>query len=47
MCKIVSQALALVNVLDDDLPAIQPHKSRLVLRRPVYVGMSNFVLSAR
>ena len=37
---IASPAFARANVFDDGLAAIQVHKSRLVLNRPVYVGMS-------
>ncbi|MEW8491110.1 MAG: DNA polymerase, partial [Candidatus Thiodiazotropha endolucinida] len=37
---IASPAFARANIFDDDLAAIQVHKSRLVLNRPVYVGMS-------
>ena len=37
---IASPAFARANVFDDDLAAIQVHKSRLMLNRPVYVGMS-------
>ena len=36
---IASRALAQANIFDNDLAAIQVHKSRLVLNRPVYVGM--------
>lgn len=42
---IASPAFARANVFDDDLVAIQMHKSRLVLNRPVYVGMSILDLS--
>ena len=38
-------AFARANIFDDDLAAIQVHKSRLVLNRPVYVGMSVLDLS--
>ena len=37
---IASPAFARANIFDDDLAAIQVHKSRLELNRPVYVGMS-------
>ena len=37
---IASPAFARANIFDDDLAAIQVHKSNLVLSRPVYVGMS-------
>ena len=36
---IASPAFARANIFDDDLAAIQVHKSRLVLNRPVFVGM--------
>ena len=42
---IASPAFARANIFDDDLAAIQMHKSRLVLNRPVYVGMSILDLS--
>ena len=42
---IASPAFARANVFDDGLAAIQVHKSRLVLNRPVYVGMSILDLS--
>ena len=42
---IASPAFAQANIFDDDLAAIQVHKSRLVLNRPVYVGMSVLDLS--
>ena len=42
---IASPAFARANIFDDDLVAIQVHKSRLVLNRPVYVGMSILDLS--
>ncbi|MEW8615643.1 MAG: DNA polymerase, partial [Candidatus Thiodiazotropha sp.] len=42
---IASPAFARANIFDDDLAAIQVHKSRLVLNRPVYVGMSILDLS--
>ena len=35
-----SPAFARANIFDDDLAAIQIHKSNLILNRPVYVGMS-------
>ena len=41
---IVYPAFARANIFDDDLAAIQVHKSRLVLNRPVYVGMSVYDL---
>ena len=37
---IASPVFARANIFDDDLAAIQVHKSRLMLNRPVYVGMS-------
>ena len=37
---IASPAFARANIFDDDLTAIQVRKSRLVLNRPVFVGMS-------
>ena len=37
---IASPGFARANIFDDDLAAIQMHKSRLTLNRPVYVGMS-------
>ena len=42
---IASPAFARANIFDDDLAAIQVHKSRLVLNRPVFVGMSILDLS--
>ena len=36
---IASPAFARANILDDHFAAIQVHKSRLVLNRPVYVGL--------
>ena len=42
---IASPSLARANIFDDDLAAIEVHKSRLVLNRPVYVGMSILDLS--
>ena len=42
---IASPAFARVNIFDDDLAAIQVHKSNLVLNRPVYVGISILDLS--
>ena len=42
---IASPAFARANIFDDDLVAIQFHKSRLVLNRPVFVGMSILDLS--
>ena len=41
----VKLAFARVNSFDDDLAAIQMHKSRLVLNRPVFVGMTFLDLS--
>ena len=38
--KLASPAFPRANTLDNDLAAIQVHKSRLFLNRPVYVGMS-------
>ena len=43
---IASPAFARANIFDDNLAAIQVHKNRLTLNRPVYVGgMSILVLS--
>ena len=42
---IASPAIARANIFDNDLAAIQVHKSRIVLNRPVYVGMSILDLS--
>ena len=42
---IASPAFARANIFDDDLAAIQDHKSNVVLNRPVYVGMSILDLS--
>ena len=42
---ISSPSFARANIFDDDLAAIEVHKSRLVLNRPVYVGMSILDLS--
>ena len=42
---IASPAFARATIFDDDLAAVQLHKSRLVLNRPVYVGMSVLDLS--
>ena len=42
---IASPAFARANIFDDDLAAIQVHKSNQVLNRPVYVGMSILDLS--
>ena len=42
---IASPAFARANIFDDDLDAIQIHKSRLALNRPVFVGMSILDLS--
>ena len=42
---IASPAFARANIFDDDLAAIQVHKSHLVLNRPVYVGMCILDLS--
>ena len=42
---IASPAFARANILDKDLAAIQVHKSRLQLNRPVHVGMSILDLS--
>ena len=44
-CLITSPAFARANIFDDDLAAIQMHKSRLMLNRPVFVGMSILDLS--
>ena len=42
---IASPSYARANIFDNDLTAIQMHKSRLLLNRPVYVGMSVLDLS--
>ena len=42
---IASPAFARANIFDDNLVAIQVHKSRLVLSSPVFVGMSILDLS--
>ena len=42
---IASPGYARANIFDNDLAAIQMHKSRLLLNRPVYVGMSVLDLS--
>ena len=42
---IASPRFARANIFDDDLAAVQIHKSKLVLNRPVYVGMSVLDLS--
>lgn len=42
---IASPAFARASIFDDDLAGIQMHKSRLVLNKPVYVGMSILDLS--
>lgn len=42
---IARPAFAWANIYDDDLAAVQMHKSRLVLNRPIYVGMSILDLS--
>ena len=42
---IASPSYARANIFDDNLAAIQMHKSRLVLNRPVYVGMCVLDLS--
>ena len=42
---IASPAFPRANIFDDDLAAIQVHKSILVLNRPVYVGISILDLS--
>ena len=42
---IASPSFARANIFDDDLAAVEVHKSRLVLNRPVYVGMSILDLS--
>ena len=42
---IASPAFARANIFDDDLAAIQVHKSRLEFNRPVYVGISVLDLS--
>ena len=42
---IASPAFVRANIFDDDLAAVQMHKSRLVLNRPIYVGMSILDLS--
>ena len=42
---IASPSYARANIFDDNLAAIQMHKSRLMLNRPVHVGMSVLDLS--
>ena len=42
---IANPAFARANIFDNDLAAIQVHKSNLVLNRPVYVGMNILDLS--
>ena len=42
---IASPSFASANIFDDDLAAIQMHKSCLTLNRPIYVGMSILDLS--
>ncbi|KAK3753831.1 hypothetical protein RRG08_006222 [Elysia crispata] len=42
---LASPSFARANIFDDDLAAVEVHKSRLVLNRPVYVGMSILDLS--
>ena len=42
---IASPSFARANIFDDGLAAVEVHKSRLVLNRPVYVGMSILDLS--
>ncbi|MEW8688588.1 MAG: hypothetical protein AB2556_22470, partial [Candidatus Thiodiazotropha sp.] len=42
---IASPAFARANIFDDDLAAVQMHKSHQVLNRPIYVGMSILDLS--
>jgi len=42
---IYSPSFARSKIFDDDLAAIEVHKSRLVLNKPVYVGMSILDLS--
>jgi hypothetical protein len=42
---IASPAYARASIFDDDLAAVQMRKSRLVLNRPIYVGMSILDLS--
>ena len=42
---IASPSFARANIFDDDLAAIQIHKSRLVLNRPVYTGLCVLKLS--
>ena len=44
-CLIASPSFARANIFDDDLAAVQMHKSRLVLNRPIYVEMSVLDLS--
>ena len=46
-CLIASPAFARANIFDSNLAAVQMHKSRLYLNRPVYVGMSILDLSKR
>ncbi|XP_064617304.1 uncharacterized protein LOC135481407 [Liolophura sinensis] len=42
---IASPCFARANIFDDDLAAVQTHKTRLVLTQPIYVGMSILDLS--
>ena len=42
---IARPSFARANIFDDDLAAVQMHKSRLVLNRPIYVGQSILDLS--
>ena len=42
---IASPAFARANIFDDDLAAVQMHKSRLILNRRVYTGLCVFDLS--
>ena len=42
---LASPSFARANIFVDDLAAVEVHKSRLVLNRPVYVGMSILDLS--
>ena len=44
-CLIASPAFARAIIFDDDLAAIQMHKSRLEFNRPIFVGMSIMDLS--
>ena len=44
---IASPAFGRANIFDDELAAVQMHKSRLTLNRPICVGMSILILDVR